>query len=228
MTSNAASPDGRTRDESVSFRWELMRKGVHICSLSIPVLYFHITRDLALMILVPMTAAFIAGDLLRLFHRPSFDLYTRIFGRMLRTHEKTETKKTFNGATWVFIAALVTVFLFPKVIAITAFSILIISDTMAALIGRRYGTRTFRGKTIEGSSAFVVSATIVLLFTPKVAYLPGEYIAGIVASIIGAAAEVFSFNLIDDNFAIPISIGFALWLMYIVFLPQLNVFILDV
>jgi hypothetical protein len=39
-------------------------------------------------------------------------------------------------------------------------------------------------------------------------------------------SEVFSFGIIDDNFAIPVSISIVLWLLYIVFLPQLNVFIL--
>ncbi len=227
MNDNTAYTPAPTRAESVSFKWELLRKGIHLCSLSIPVLYYYVSRDLMITLLIPLGAAFLLGDLLRLFHKPSFALYTRIFGRMLRTHEKTEAKKTFNGATWVLISALFCVLVFPKLIVITAFAILIISDTMAALIGRRYGTRSYRGKTLEGSTAFVASATVVILFTPKVAQLPVEYIIGIVSAVIGAAAEVFSFDVIDDNFAIPAAIGFSLWLMYIVFLPELNVHMLD-
>ena len=228
MNDSPAPSTARARNENVSFKWELLRKGIHICSLSIPVLYFYVSRDLMITLLIPLGAAFLIGDLLRLYHKPSFALYTRIFGRMLRTHEKTAAKKTFNGATWVLISALFCVLIFPKLITITAFTILIISDTMAALIGRRFGTRSYRGKTLEGSTAFVASATLVILFTPKVAQLPIEYIIAIVSSVIGAAAEVFSFNVIDDNFAIPAAIGVSLWLMYALFLPGLNVYILDI
>jgi dolichol kinase len=214
-------------DENVSFQWELMRKGIHLCSLSIPILYYYVSRSLALTVLIPGAAVFLGGDLLRLFHKPSFELYKRIFGRMLRTHEQLENKRTFNGATWVLFSALFCVLVFPKLIAITASSILIISDTTAALVGRRFGTRSYRGKTLEGSTAFVASATIVLLFTPKVAYLPVEFMIGIVAAVFGAIAEIFSFNIIDDNFAIPVTIGFTLWGMYLLFLPHLDVTILD-
>ncbi len=212
--------------EPVSFKWELLRKGIHLCSLSIPVVYYFISRETALALLIPMAAAFVAGDLLRLFHKPSFRLYLRIFGRMLRRHEQVEEKKTFNGATWVLISALFCVLVFPKLITITAFAVLIISDTTAALIGRRFGTRSFRGKTLEGSTAFVISASFVVLFTPKVAQLPGEYLIAMISTVVGAAAEIFSFDIIDDNFAIPVALGFALWLMYWVFFPELNIYAL--
>ena len=214
-------------DDKVSFQWELMRKGIHLLSLSIPVLYYYLSRDLMLMLVVPLALAFVTGDLLRLYHKPTFALYKKIFGRMLRAHEVHEKKRTFNGASWVLISALFCVLVFPKLIAITAFAILIISDTTAALIGKRFGKRKYRGKTIAGSSAFVVSAAIVLLFTPKAAGLPAEYALGVVAAVIGALAEVFSFDIIDDNFAIPVSIGFSLWLLYALFLPQLDVTLLD-
>ncbi|HET56416.1 MAG TPA: dolichol kinase, partial [Ignavibacteria bacterium] len=39
---------------SIDYKSELFRKGIHLCSLSIPVVYYFITRELALMILVPL------------------------------------------------------------------------------------------------------------------------------------------------------------------------------
>ena len=116
-------------DAHVSFRHELLRKGIHLSSLSIPVIYYFISRDLALALLIPVTALFLIGDLLRCFHRPSFELYQKIFGPMLRQHEKMPDRLTLNGATWVLISATICVLAFPKLITITAFSILIISDT---------------------------------------------------------------------------------------------------
>ena len=211
----------------VSYESELMRKGIHMMSLSIPITYYFIPRETALLILIPLMLLFILGDVLRSYHEPTFRLYNRIFGRMLRSHEKSRQKKTLNGASWVLISAALCVLIFPKLIAITAFAILIISDTVAALIGRRFGTRKFNDKTLEGSTAFVLSAAVVILLTPKVAYAPAEYFIAVVASVFGAVAEVFSFDIIDDNFAIPIAIGSTLWLMYVLFLPEMNIYLLD-
>ncbi len=213
--------------QHVSFQYELIRKGIHMMSLSIPVGYYFISQQLALTILIPMTLAFVIVDLLRSYHAPTYRLYRCIFGRMLRPHEKTLKKKTLNGASWVLISATVCVLVFPKIITITAFAILIISDTTAALVGRRFGTKKFNDKTLEGSTAFVLSAIAVILLTPKVQYMLVEYIVAVVAAIVGALAEVFSFDIIDDNFAIPVAIGAALWLMYILFLPELNIHFLD-
>ncbi len=221
------SAAGSAGSESVSFKSELLRKSIHITSLSIPVAYTMISKELALMIIIPMTAAFFIADVLRLYHEPSFRLYKRFFGHMLRDHEKTPQKKTLNGATWVLISATFCVLVFPKLITITAFAILIISDTVAALYGRRFGTKKYRGKTFEGSTAFVVSAFIVILFTPKLIGSIGEYLIASVSAVIGAIAEVFSFDIIDDNFAIPVAIGSALWLLYLAFFPELNVYSLD-
>jgi dolichol kinase len=212
-------------EEKVSFRNELLRKGIHICSLSIPVLYCYLSRKLMLTLVIPVAAAFLIADLLRSFHQPSFELYKKIFGSMLRTHEKLKEKKTLNGASWVLLSATACILVFPRIITITAFAILIISDTMAALIGKRFGTKKYRGKTIQGSTAFVLSAFIVVLCTPKITYVFGEYLIAMVAGIFGAVAEVLSFNLIDDNFAIPVVIGFVLWLEYFLFFPALNLFV---
>lgn len=214
-------------EQHVSFQYELIRKGIHMMSLSIPVVYYFIPKSTALALLIPLMLLFLVADLLRSYHKPSFKLYNRIFGRMLRAHEKTLQKKTLNGATWVLLSAVFCVLVFPKLITITAFAILIISDTTAALIGRRFGTRKFNDKSLEGSSAFVISAAIVILFTPKVQHLFAEYLIAVVSGVIGALAEVFSFDIIDDNFAIPVAIGAALWLMYALFLPELNIYLLD-
>ncbi|MAT40018.1 MAG: dolichol kinase [Ectothiorhodospiraceae bacterium] len=214
-------------EQKISFQYELVRKGIHLTSLSIPVFYYYVPKDIALWVLGVLTAAFVLGDVLRSFHEPSFRLYKKIFGRMLRGHEKSSREKTLNGASWVLISAMLSVILFPKLIAITAFSILIISDTAAALYGRKFGMLKFNGKSLEGTAAFVVSACIVIMFTPKVEHIPGEYFIAIAAAIVGALAEVFSFRIIDDNFAIPISIGITLWLLYLIFFPGMNVYVLE-
>jgi dolichol kinase len=71
--------------------------------------------------------------------------------------------------------------------------------------------------------AFFISASIVVFFTPKVQDLPAEYIIGIIAAAVGAIVENISFGFADDNLAIPISIGFTMWLLYMALLPELQI-----
>jgi dolichol kinase len=121
----------------------------------------------------------------------------------------------------VLVSALLSVLFFPKVIAINAFAILIISDTTAALIGRRFGRHRFLAKSLEGSLAFFVSGVLVILVAPKIDQLPMEYIIGFIAAAIGTVMEALPLK-IDDNILIPLSVGISLWTLYIWFLPAVN------
>lgn len=216
------SPDS----PKVGFQKELIRKGIHLFSLSIPIIYYYIPKNVALTILVPMTLAMIIIDFLRFYSKTVADIFFKVFGQILRKHE-TGGKKTLNGGTYVLISAAICVLLFPKILVIMSFSILIISDILAALVGMSIGKIKINGKTLEGSLAFFISATIVILVTPKVTYSFTEYLIGIAGALIGTFAELYSFNLLDDNFAIPVSISGAMWLMYWLILPNVNVYALD-
>jgi dolichol kinase len=209
---------------NIEYRAEIARKGIHLTSLSIPIIYYFIERDLALMLLVPVTLSFLAVDLLRYYHRPTADLFYRIFRFMLRKHELDEKTKRLNGATNVLLAATLCVIIFPKLIVLTAFSILIVSDTFAALIGRKFGRRKFIHKSVEGSTAFFLFALIVVALTPKVEYAAGEYAIGAVAAIAGTLIEAVSWK-IDDNLSVPFSVGIVMWILYMIFYPSVNLFL---
>lgn len=211
-----------------SYGTELMRKGIHMSSLAIPVVYYFISRETALAILVPLLLLFGVSDLARIT-MPSFGRwYERWFGFLLRRHEIAEGHKRLNGATYVLLSATLCIWLFPKMIVITAFAILIVSDTAAALVGRKFGRHPLvHGKSCEGSSAFLLSALIVVALAPKAQYLPWEYVIGAVAALIGTVVEAVSGELIDDNLSIPLSIAVVMWGLYALLLPSLNVFILD-
>lgn len=220
VTTSSSEPE-------IDYTAELVRKSIHLCSLGIPVVYYFISKSTALEILLPMTAAFLIVDVLRYFHKPTTALFYRLFRKLLRPHEVNGKQKTLNGATYMLISATLCVLLFPKLIVLTSFTILIVSDTSAALIGRRFGTHKFYHKTLEGSSAFFISAILVVLCTPKIEYLPAEYLIGIAGGLVGMLAEIASFNIIDDNIAIPVASGGAMWLLYRLLLPSLNVYMLS-
>ncbi|HXX64474.1 MAG TPA: SEC59/DGK1/VTE5 family protein [Bacteroidota bacterium] len=209
-----------------SYATELLRKAIHLLSLLIPVIYYFISKQTALAILVPLTILFAVSDISRLFVPPVGRLYNSYFGFLLRAHERNEQGRRLNGATYVLLAATLLVCFFPKVIVLTAFAILIISDSSAALIGRRFGRHRFLSKSLEGATAFFLSALMVVAFAPKVEYLPGEYVIGAVGAALGAVVEASAIGL-DDNLSIPLAVGSTMWLLYVTFLPAVNLFKLD-
>jgi dolichol kinase len=208
---------------TIHYRDELVRKLIHLFSLSIPIIYYFVSRSDAILILSILTFLALLLDLTRYLSPAVGKIFYAVFGFLLRKHELDTRKKNLNGATYVLISALICVILFPKILFITAFSILIISDSMAALIGRKFGKHKLFAKSLEGTLAFFVSASIVVFVTPKVNDLPVEYLIGIIAAAVGAIVENVSFGFADDNLAIPISIGFTMWLLYLALLPELQI-----
>ena len=210
---------------SINYRDEVIRKAIHFCSLSIPIIYYFIARHDAILILSVLCFSALVLDLGRHANPSLSKVFHSLFGFMLRKHELDSKKKNLNGATYVFISALICVIIFPKVLFITAFSILIISDSLAALIGRKFGRHKFLLKSFEGTLTFFISASIVIFFTPKVANLPMEYVIGIIAAAVGAIVENISFGWADDNLSIPLSIGVTMWGLYMLLLPNLPLFL---
>ncbi len=214
-----SSVDQLEQKATIDFKNELIRKGIHLLSLSIPIIYYFIPRSLALRLLLPITAAFVIVDLGRYYVPAISTWFYHWFGWLLRHHEQGGKIKHLNGASNVLISALLCVLIFPKIIMINAFTILIISDTASALIGRRFGKHRFLAKSLEGSTAFFLSAVLVILVAPKIHYHPMEYLIGIFGAFVGTIVEALSSH-IDDNLSIPLSIGFVLWGLYAVFLPS--------
>ena len=213
---------------TIQYKDELFRKLIHLTSLSIPIVSYFIPTETAAIILGILAALALIIDLGRYLHPEIGKIFYKYFGFLLREHELDHKKKNLNGATYVLISALISVLIFPKVIFISAFSILIISDSLAALIGRKFGKRKFLSKSLEGTLTFFVSACIVILFTPKVGGFFEEYLIGFIAAFVGAIIENVSFKLVDDNLSIPLSVGFVMWGLYLALLPNLELILSNV
>jgi dolichol kinase len=206
---------------TIDYKTELLRKSIHLCSLSISIIYYFITKELALQILIPLTILAVVLDSARYFLPGFAKIFYSIFGFMLREHEKLKEKKNLNGATYLLIAATLVVIIFPKVFVIPAVAVLIIGDIAAALLGRKYGKHKFLAKSLEGTLAFFITGSIVIFLTPKITGNPTEYIIGIVAVAVGAIAENISYGWADDNLTIPLSICLVMSLLYAILLPDL-------
>jgi dolichol kinase len=86
---------------------------------------------------------------------------------------------------------------------------MLISDTLAALIGKACGQRKiYKNKSLEGTCAFFVSALIIMiLFNPIYTFTYASVIACFFAVFMELYEDWFE---LDDNFSIPLVIGFIL------------------
>ncbi|MDX2127916.1 MAG: phosphatidate cytidylyltransferase [Chloroherpetonaceae bacterium] len=212
-----SQPLSETEIGQINYQNELARKGIHSASILIPIIYYHIERDLALLLLAILFGGFFIVDLLKMFFSPLRNWYYAQFGGMLRAHE--QGTRSFNGATFVSLSALILVFFFPKLIAIASFAILVVADTAAALVGRKFGKTKIFSKSLEGSIAFFVFALLVSFNTPKIHWgvALGMSFVGMIAELIPIKLGDYTF---DDNLTIPLSTAVFAYVCYIFLMPE--------
>ena len=157
-----------------------------------------------LKIIVPLSFVIIAVDFYR--HKITFvgKIFRIVFGHILR--EKEIEQNSWTSAAYMAMAALAVFTVCPKIIAICAFSILAVSDCLAALVGKTMTSKEFFEKSTAGSIAFGISAFLILIicgFSSSQGF--GYYLFGIFAVIATTIIEARpSFFNIDDNFTIPV------------------------
>ncbi len=177
---------------------EILRKFVHLATLIIPVGYALTSEETAILFLVPFFIALLVVDLLRHFHSGTASLFQEyFFGRVLREGEKS----AFMGSTYFIFSTILTILLFPKSIAIASLFILILSDTAAALVGKGIGKVKVFGKTVEGSTAFLITSLLIVWIYPHLGRFSGS-----LAALGATLAEVLPIRL-NDNLSIPLVAG---------------------
>lgn len=193
--------------QQITFRQELARKATHMFALVIPGGYYvlGLTRWEALGILIPITLAMILIDIARLrgwvFWRK---FAVKIIGPMIRQHEQGGD---FTGATYILVSTCFTIGFYDKLIAIAALAFIIVGDSFAALIGRKFGRHHFRTKTLEGSLGCLVGTLLVAWA------IPGLNIwLGVIGAVVATVVEAVSFD-IDDNVSVPIVSGLVMHLL---------------
>lgn len=194
---------------------ELLRKSIHLSSLWMPLAIWFLNKNLAIFIF-GMSFVFVTSMEILRASSPYFRaLFHKLFYKILRPHEKTHKMnyRKLSGAFYVTLSVLIGVILFTKIIAITAITIMLVSDTFAALVGKKYGrTKIIANKTLEGSIAFFLSGLfaifiIYMLTKQDFYYLLLSSVCLIIATII----ELFSKSLkVDDNLSIVLAFGFPM------------------
>lgn len=177
---------------------EIKRKFFHLSSLSIPILYTWVPKEIAVVALLAATLVFFGIDMLR-FYSVRF---RKVFHILTDSVIREKEHHSFTGSTWILLGSTLCVAVFPKAIAQAAVTFIVIGDIAAALIGRKWGRhRIFGGKSLEGTVAFAVSTIIAGFCIPGLT--PQMIIPG---AVLGAVVEVAPIPL-DDNFTVPIAVG---------------------
>ncbi len=204
----------------ISYRQELFRKAIHISSLWMVVAMGLLPKTINILLFGILLAGCVVTEYgnykqWRLFTAT----YGTFFGSILREKERQQSAFHLSGAPYVLGAALLCVACFPKVVAMTAFTVMLLGDTAAALIGRKFGKNKFNQgtKSIEGSLAFFWTGYAVVVFFHFLCQMPFSFaLFGILGVALAMFAEAYENRLhIDDNFSIPLTCGCMLCLSFL-------------
>jgi dolichol kinase len=127
---------------------------------------------------------------------------------MIRDHE---ANGDFTGATYILLSVCFTIALYDKPIAIAALAFIIVGDTLAAIIGRKFGRHRFSNKSFEGSFAClagtVVVAVLVWLLMPEF-----PLSVGLAGALVATVVEAMPLG-VDDNVSVPLVSGLVMSLL---------------
>jgi len=188
----------------ISFIHEVWRKATHMGALVIPGSYwiFGLSKQDMLSIMVPAFVFMVLIDIARLRNWAIWRSLARpLLAPMIRSHEEAGD---FTGAFYILGSTCVTIALFSKPVAIAALSFIIVGDTFAALIGRKFGRHRFGRKSIEGSLGCLLGTVLVAIGAWQILELPLS--VGLLGAVTATIAEALSFT-IDDNVSVPLASG---------------------
>ena len=192
----------------IPYRDELARKGIHIASAALPLIYWATNLPIFLCVLVPLLVLSVLMEFVRHGQGPVRRWLEGAAGHLFRPTERF----TLSGSTYVLLANLVCPLLFAKEVAVAALLMMSISDAAASLIGRRVRGVLLGGKSVAGSAAFLISAVVIVLLI-----LPAKPIAGLAGALVATAVELVPLRWggirIDDNLTIPLAAGVVMTLL---------------
>ena len=187
---------------------ELLRKSTHISGLIIPIIYVFAQKSVMLLIVGSLAGIAITVELVKWLYPPFGELFFRLFKPILRTHER---KGAITGATYFIVSTLLCIIFFETHLAIVCIFFMVLGDTAAALIGKKWGrTKLIGKKSLEGSTAcFTICAMISLFWLNP--------IVGLIGALVATLAELLPLR-INDNLTVPLISGTVMHFM-LKFLP---------
>ncbi len=186
---------------------ECWRKLYRCLGLIFPILYLFLSKNIILTFLVVITFVFIIIEILRF----KFPIITEKYFKYLSAIAKEKERTNISGATYVLVSSLLTILFFEKNIAITALFFLILGDSVASLVGQRFGKIKIFNKTLEGSIACFFACFIIgnILLYLGIAINEMLIFFGALAATI---TEILPLR-IDDNLTVALASGLVMSLV---------------
>lgn len=191
---------------------EARRKAIHLSFIVLPLELLLETlpwprgRTQFRVLFLSLTAGAIALDVLRIHERRVRTFFRQFFGEMIREHERM----SLLGSTYLLLAALLSIELFPQHLAATAIGFTVIGDAFGALVGRAWGRHKVFNKSLEGGLGCLVACLAWAAFVITVGGVPGHI--AIAGAVVATVVEMLPIPL-DDNLGITLAAGYTMKLL---------------
>ena len=197
---------------SPQWRSEARRKAVHLAFILLPLDLLHQIlpwprghRQFALLFVV-LTVGAVVVDLLRIHEKGVRRFFRDFLGELIREHERFG----LLGSTYLLLAALLAIEIFPQPVAAAALGFTVLGDAMGALVGRAWGRHRFFNKSFEGALGCLIAC---LAWAGYVAWASPLTLPVLLAgALVATLVEVLPIPL-DDNLGITLAAGYAMKLL---------------
>ena len=182
--------------EKQSFSEAIYRKILHILySFSIVLALWHLGKEVVLPWFIALAIILPLLD----YGRRHNAILNHIFIYLFSIFTRPIEYRILTGASWVVIGAALTTLIFNEKVAIIGLLVLCLSDSIAAIIGIKFGKTQLFNKSLEGSAAFFLSASFIIFS------LSTElFIINLCAALAATSVELFSTARFNDNLFIPV------------------------
>ena len=191
---------------------EARRKAIHLCAIVLPLALLdrHLpwphTRAQWRWLLVVLTLGALVVDMVRVNDKRVRHLFKTVFAGMLREHEQWG----LLGSTYLLIAALLAVEIFPRPIAAAALGFTVMGDAFAAMVGKAWGRRKLFNKSLEGALGGFAACVLWAAFLSTVYHVP--WTVTLAGALVASLVELLPIPL-DDNLGITLIAGYTmLWM----------------
>ena len=191
---------------------EARRKSIHLATIVLPLgmLYEWLPwprgRPEWRLLLIGLTLTAIAIDLVRIHERRVREFFRVFFGELIRDHEQW----SLLGSTYLLIAALLAIEIFPWPVAAAALGFTIVVDSLAALVGRAWGSRRFFHKSLEGAAGGLVGGLLWAGFLVASGHLSWQ--VALAGALAASLVEMLPIPL-DDNLGVTLFSGYVMRMM---------------
>lgn len=182
---------------------ELLRKGIHLLSLIIVLIYIYLGKQILLNLLTLYLALLLLIEHFRLSKGIKIPLFDFLF--------RDKERACMGGHVFFALGSLIAIGVYSREVTITSILFITFGDFAASLVGITLGKTRVKGtnKSLEGSAAEFLTDIVIGIIVLK--NLPVAFLMALVATL----TETY-LSGIDDNLSIPVFAGLSAEFMLLI------------